>query len=322
MDVQAANTIDLVEAFLRHGKTSGAVRILREMSEGRIASLEDFYLPGDQRIIEGLGRVPLRPFIKLLDFYMAAEIAFMISFISRDHEQDVWAESLRFLSNSAFRDLYERAYPLTLPRLLRRRLSGEFLLTETRTEGVSAIFISFLSLINRSNEQNDMWDFVEYLLTGETRFVQGEEIVSTIRNKEEFLDGILRPPQVRSRLDWVLLGCSQFFTFCDDFDRLLQSSQYHRLLQSAMWFYYEDFFGRCALRLRAGIEHTLSQFSFWTQGEEWQRIRQDFNAITVQLMSPPVFRLTSGEYGSFLTDSLGVASANKPAQVAERTEQA
>ena len=224
------------------------------------------------------------------------EIASSISFIP-EPEPDVhgfWKNTLRILLIPGLRKLYESAFPLLPP--LRLRLQGKLSLKEDNIEGTANLFVSFLSMMKQFRKDHEIALFLR-LVSSPTSRIDGTQIDSLralLMNTKEVIDRAIKPQEESEPIDHALHGFEKFLQFCADFDKLLQDSNGHPLMQSAMWVYCADVFESIGRNIRSIVAESSAIFETW--GENSIEAAAAYRKEVVVLTE----RLTSGKYKGYL----------------------
>jgi hypothetical protein len=249
----------------------------------------------DQDIAKDKGKILRSGSVALLKFYSLLEIALLISFIPDPDGNVFWTEIRDILNHQEFRAFYEKAYPLILPAFLSRRLTEGYQLREESLQGTSGVFLAFLSMTIREQEDSDIGFFLRLLVLSDAEQGTLERLVEILKNKQQFMSRVLDATGQDDEISRALRGLDRFLGFCENFDRLLGRSKKYPLLQSAMWNYYGDLFQLHGRRIEQTLKAIIERFETWVEEEHWDEYRLDVKDYTSHMFEL-IDRLTSDFY--------------------------
>lgn len=239
-------------------------------------------------------------FIALLKFYSLLEIALLVSFIPEPDDLSIWTDIRESLALPEFRTFYEKDYPLILPEFLLRRLTEGYELREEILGGTSSVFLVFLSLIARTERDDDIAFFLRLAMRADFDQDTMGTLRVALKDKKIFMNRLLDSKTGdEDEVSRALRGLDRFLNFCNDFDGLLGRSPKYPLLQSAMWNYYGDVFQLYGRRIERTVKAVLEGFETWVQEEHWDDYQLDVKKYLSQMFEV-IDRLTSDYYGGNL----------------------
>ena len=304
MNVQEANLADVLSAYYNGTRAATAAAHLQEQIEGRrhqeLAVLLRHYR---ERPITDPDEMDMRAAVDdLMICCDVLEIGVLAAFLPPPDDSDFWRSIKTLLANPELRQYYATYYPLKLPQLLHRRLTGRHSSVETTAPDGAGLMFQFLALDHRFMATlNDgyLLRMLDSFSIGEYRF---NDVVRLIASPQEFVRRITLPPEERSVPDQALYEFSLFVQFSANLHELLGRMAPYPLLQSEVWNHYGYWYGIIGSELNEQLSAALAQFLQWKPNGEnaaiADEIREDVRqgqhvlaALTSGAYSRPVERL-------------------------------
>jgi hypothetical protein len=265
MNIGAANFQDLRNVYYERVHVASAAEYLRTAIARRehmqLANVlrdhhrQSVYSPRERFLRAGVD--------DLLLCYSVLEIAALTRFIGEPDGGAFWEEAKSILGNTQVRNYYEKFYPVSLPQLLRVRLSSAHGRVETNSESLPNLFLEFLALDRRFMVTLNDSFLLSMLDSFTIRGHRFSDIVKLIAEPEEFIRRLLLPPGSREIPDQVLQDFSHFLQFSIDLHNLLGDLQNYPLVQSEIWSHYSYWFGIIGEKLQKRMGEALNQFLSW-----------------------------------------------------------
>lgn len=225
----------------------------------------------------------------LLTFYSLVEVACGMGLMPTLPKQFV-TEATTFLSDRWVRRYYEENYPLLLPELLRRRLSGTPLKIEAPIPDAEEIFEQFRIMGSVVDQEDEETDAFLWLIDGGS--YEGEtisDLIGAISNPKKFVKRLAGAAD-GDKIGQALMGLSSFLDLCDQFQKQLVSLDNFPLLQSLLWHHHGYWFDQLRREMSTHIPDALKQFGTWNSNDtKAPSPSAEINEV--------LHRLTSGRYG-------------------------
>lgn len=198
----------------------------------------------------------------LLSFYGILELALLTGMISEIPEAPR-TRALANLSNPALRKYYEYNYPLILPQLLLRRLTGDLYLRERSDKDALNQFMRFLIITKTMDiDDDDMETFLWFLDDGDRDGYDYDDLVRALDQPRVFTEALTTPPDERDARDNAINGFRKFLMFCVEFNSLLAfSRQRYRLMAAEMYAHEAYWFVHVGEKVEKRVHKAIRKFS-------------------------------------------------------------
>jgi hypothetical protein len=240
----------VVASFTRRHRIADLIHLLRHHSEDGVEGRETY----------------LRDEIDyLLSYYGILEIASLIGFVP-NIPGEAQRKLLGVLTNPALRVYYEENYPLVLPQLLSRRLSGNLSLHEDVGRDGLTRFMHFIILTKTMDiDDDDVETFLWFLDDGDRDDYDWDDLMRALDQPRVFTNALATSPRQRDPRDHAINGFRKFLIFCTQFNSLLAASLHYRLMTAEMYAHHAYWF--VSLRDKVGRRVGRAVRKFRTQDE-------------------------------------------------------
>ena len=282
MNVAQANLEDLLaKYYLRSPAKRAATHLARCISHRRHSELETLLRDYRDEPISDPHEIELRAASdRLLTCYSILEIASIANFIPAVPEEFA-SEGGQILGHPDVRRYYERLYPMKLPVLFRRRLTGKgFSLRDSETELATAAMMAFLELDRQFTENLEDGTLLRMLDSFTIDGYRFGDLVALVATPDRFVEYLLGEDRDRT-LGHAARELGLFLQFCFAFRQLLDTIRDLPVLQSALWTYYSYWFDIVGEELNERLDNALTRFLAWnvpsdTSGDEAAREVQEY----------------------------------------------
>lgn len=252
---------------------------------------------------------------ELLTFYGRIEIASIVGFVPDPLPDDFRQSATSHLSRRAVRRYFTDFYPLELPRLLMRQLSGLLFRVVSEQPADHALFAEFLDTVSLIEGDPEVDRFLWFLDDGWIGDCSLADVLSVLNDRERFIAALVDPDEdgrEPAPVTQGVRGLREYLLFCSSFDALLQRAATHPVLQAALWHDQAYWFIHLRDKVGATLLQAVDAIAAWGTDETGasEGLTELQGAIT---------RLISGEYGRALEDWDVERSLNRSLRRARKT---
>ena len=186
----------------------------------------------------------------LLAYYGILEIA-LLSGVVQKLPAPLEAGVLRNVSNVYVRRYYEQNYPILLPQLILRRLTGDLTLTEKKC--TMGAFMDFNTLTHRFETDPNLETFLWFLDGGSRAGYDFDDVTHALAHPKRFAKEIDVPKRNLSELGSALHGFQKFLMFAVHFHEMIEQNLHAPLFAAAMYHAQGYWFDHLADKLGSNI---------------------------------------------------------------------
>jgi hypothetical protein len=243
----------------------------------------------------------------LIAFYSILELASLLKVIPSKLPKNLTKRAIKHLSNFSVRRYYERFYPLVLPQLFLRRLTGQPLITDCPSNSFS--YFDHFMILSDILKDDGVDLFLWFLDEGETDSYGIDDFFEVISNSSRFARRLTRTPNKQTALDKSLHGFLKFLYFCREMDAFLVGLSDYPVIQSAFWHYHGYWFQQLSGQVLGVLSVAIEQYREWIPPKNSILSQEDIETIedshrVMDRAFVQVRRLTSAIYRIPLEETL------------------